>query len=340
MENPSFLIRVIREIRGSYSSLAACRAASNAELTLPVRLAMLWPMAVPILQTLVALILVLLGVDTANNPPTTITARRSYLAIFIFLGLLLLSLSWIQYRNVQRKEAAFHAQAPVFQVQPAIVPPAPEKESPAIDSNQLALQQKYQSVLGELATNPSLAPNVREHIIIATAKLGRDAQALKQAPSDEVLSAAQSARDKLLPYFDYAIKSLAALSEKEAGLKGDKSDLIYQGLPQELSPEAQAGKRSRKNAAEIKFEKNAGWNFQIEFAEVVTPQYQANLSVTCKGGVLVLRNAGDAIETRIEDLSGESSAHEPASGDEAKTNIENALEKLAASESDALQARQ
>ena len=195
-------------------------------------------------------------------------------------------------------------------------------------------------MLGELATNSSLPPKVREHIIITTAKLGKDAQALKQAPNDEALSAALSVRDKILPYFDDAIKSLANLSEKEAAAKGDKSVLNYQGLPSELSPAAQAGKRFRKNAAEIKFQKNAGWDFQIEFAETVSPKYQANLSVTCKGGVLVLRNAGDSVETRIEDLSGESSAHTPATSDEAKANISEALQKLVASESDALQAKQ
>jgi len=296
-------------------------------------------MAVPILQTLVGLIFVLLGMALAARPLTTKTEQWLCRAIFICLGSLLLALSWIQYRSEQRKETAFRAKIQALNTNQIVVQPPLEKGSGIVESNQFELQQKYQSVLTELATNPSLAPNLRERIIIATAKIGRDAQALKLIPSDEALSAAQSAKDKILPYFDYAIKSLEAMSEKEAGLKGDKSVLIYLGLPEDLSPDAKEGKRSRKNAAEIKFRANTDWDFQIYFAEAVTPQYEASLSIICKGGVLVLKNTGDSIETKIQVLSGDSSGHEPASGDEAKANIADSLGKLMVSELEAMEAK-
>ena len=181
-----------------------------------------------------------------------------------------------------------------------------------------------------MAGNRSIAPDVRERIIVTTAK------ALQQAAPEEDFNAAQSVRDKVLPYFDYAIKSLAAMSQEQAVLKRDKSVLDYHGLPQEFSPDAKAGKRSRITAGEIKFQNNPDWDFQINFAEVAKPQYQANISVTCKGGVLVLKNAGEQIEAHVEDLSGESSKHELASGDEAKTMITDAVKKLVASEAEAV----
>jgi hypothetical protein len=296
---------------------------------------MLWQMAVPILQTLVALILVLLGVDTANIPPTTNKARLIYRAIFIFLGVLILTLSWIQYRNDQKKEAAFRAKIQATATNQIIVQPPPEKAVGIIDSNQLELQQKYLALLREVTTNVLVAPELREHLVLAMAKLAREAEGLKQVPGEEALSAAQSAREKILPFFDDAIRSLGAMSEKEAVLKGDKSVMNYLGLPDDLSLDARAGRRFRKNAAEIKFQKNADWDFQINFTEVVVPQYEASLSVTCKGGLLVLKNSGDAVETRVEVVSGKSSGHGPAQGDDAKKNIADALDKLVASELDA-----
>jgi hypothetical protein len=309
-------------------------------------------MAVPILQILVGLIVALSGLAMAGKAPTTKKEQWTYRGIFLFLGVVLLALAWMQFLSLshfqtlamQNMAVSTTPQRPLISSQPAETVSAAPEQIPAQTAASVAapppaaafqLQEKYATLLRNLSKDPSLPPDARERIIIATAKLGQEAQALKQ-PSPEVLLAAESAKAKILPIFDYAIKSLAAMSDKVAAQKGDKSMLDYQGLPEELHPEGRDGQRARKSAAEIRFQSNPGWDFQVYFAEKVMPHYQASLSLTGKGGMLVLKSASDGIETHVEVLSGETSEHKPATGDEAKANIDDSLKKLVASETEAM----
>ena len=233
-------------------------------------------MAVPILQTLVGLIFVLLGLVMAGKPPTTKREQWLCRSIFIFLGLLLLTLSWIQFRNEQKKEAALSQKLQAFTASQSAAQPPPENAAVMGDANQSKLEHKYQNLVRNRPTNSSLAPDVRERIIIATAKLDRDAQALEQMPSAEASGAAQAAKDKILPYFEYTVVTLAwpCRKRRPGRAEGGQIGFGLPGLPDDLSAaDAKAGKRSRKNVAEIKFQANAAWGFQINFAEVVTPKY-------------------------------------------------------------------
>jgi hypothetical protein len=324
---------------------------------------MLSPMAVTVLQILVGVIFVLLGIATANTPPSTKKEQWLCRVLFIFLGFLLLTLVWMQSKTGQQRAAdtVEMVQTP-GRNQTAIdqteLQQTFQRESGTIESNQLDLQQKYQGLLGELAANPSLDPNLRERLVVARAKMEKveaqvlelknweanlrdglkEARTVKQIQGEMDWSAAQSVKNKTLPFFDEAVKSLAAMSEKEAVLKGDRSILIYQGLPHDLSPEAKAGKRCSQNAAEIKFQTDAAWDFKIDFVEELMPEYEADMNITCKGGVLHFRSAGDSIETRVELVRGETFGHGPAPGNEAKTNMADALGKLLAAELDAVEA--
>lgn len=271
----------------------------------------------------------------AGKFPATKKERWLHRGTFIFLGALLLALTWIQFKNEQKKEAVADEKVPAINNNPTVVRQPPQKESQSVEPNQTALQEKYQSLLSELATNRSLDPNLRERIIIAKTKLERETRGSNSIQPEMDLSAAQSAKNKILPYFDYAIKTLAEMSDNESVMKRDKSVLIYRGLPGDLNPGSNAGKRFMKNAAEIKLQKNADWDFKIDFAEELEPEYQASLSVACKVGVAHLRNSGDAIETRVEIFGGKSFRRGPASGDEAKGNIAEAVGKLMTSELDA-----
>src|SRR5665213_1685791 len=129
-------------------------------------------MAVPIIQSIIGVVLVLLGIDTAKNPPTTAKMLWLYRATFSVLGVLFLSLSWIQYRNEQIKAAAALERIQTLTVHQitAQTIPHPEPMPAGLSSNQIDFEKKYQTLLDELAANKSLDPNLRERMIIARAK--------------------------------------------------------------------------------------------------------------------------------------------------------------------------
>lgn len=272
----------------------------------------------------------LLGIALAGKPPTTKGEQWLYRLVFIFAGLLVVTLSWIQYIKDERRFADLQDSMPTANValtgttvqSPS---PAPEKQPAAVPSKPLELQQKYATLLRNLSRDPSLTPDVRERIVIATAQLNREADALKQTP-----------RDGLMPYFQYAMNTLAGLSEKEAAAKGDKSVESYYGVPENLNADGKTGKRSQMNVGEVKFQNNPEWSFQVIFAETTAPKYEATWSISCKAGLLILKSGGESIETKVELVNGESSRHDPAIGDAAKANISDALQKLVASEADAV----
>jgi hypothetical protein len=314
-------------------------------------------MVITVLQVLVCAVFVLLGIDTANKPPTTNKARWVYRVMFVVLGGLLLTLTEIRMKNAPQKviEVVEKARAPESEqsmVDQTLMQQTFEKQTAVIQSNQFELQKKYQGLLNELATNASLPAGFRERIIITKAKLERidsqasdlsnwesnlrgglkEARALTQIRSAKDASDAQQSKDKVLPMFDEAVKTLAVLSEKAALLNKDRSTLMFQGLPPDLSPEAKAGKRFHADAGEIKFQTNADWDFKIDFAEVLAPEYQADLGIKCKGGVLHLRSDWDTIETEVDVSSGETLRHGGANGDGARKNIADALDKLIAAQ--------
>ncbi len=323
-------------------------------------------MVIKVLQVLVCLVFVLLGIDTANKPPTTEKARWVYRAVFVVLGGLLLALAYFHDKDVENNSlqamekirAAAPVQAASSQeteqslVDRTMAEQSFEKQSAVIQSNQFELQQKYEGLLNELATNAALGPNIHERIIITKAKLDKiqsqaselntweeqlrgglkEARALTQIRSEKDSSDAQSDKTKVMPLFDDAVRTLAVLSEKAALIKGDKSVLTFQGLPPDLSPIAKAGKRCQFDAGEIKFLTNSDWDFKIDFAEELAPEYQADLGIKCKGGILHVRSDWDSVETEVDVSTGETLRHGGATGDGAKKNIADALDKLVAAE--------
>ncbi len=322
-------------------------------------------MVITVLQTLVCMVFVLLGIDTANKPPITEKARWAHRVIFAILGALLLTLTYLQMKNISAKRApvAVAVQTPATN---AAVPPETEevmadrailqqrfeKESATIQSNQFALQQQYQGLLNELATNAALGATMHERIIVTKAKLDqiqsqatdlrnweeqlrgglKEARTLTVIRSAKEAGDAQSTKDKVLPYFDQAVRALAVLSEKAALLKGDKSVIEFHGLPQTLSSEARTGRRRQIDAGDIHFQNQPAWDFKINFAEQLAPEYQADLGIECKGGVLHLRSDWDSIDTELEVATGETLRHGGATGEGAKKNISDALDKLLAAE--------
>jgi hypothetical protein len=328
------------------------------------------PMVTTVLQALVCLVFVLLGIDTANKPPITEKARWVYRVIFMVLGGLLLTLSYLrdqeakanalkELQKIRTASGASGQESEQSTVDRTILQQTFERQSAVIQSNQFELQAKYQELLNELATNSALAPGIHERIIITKARLDRiesqandlknweerlrggleEARAVGQIRGEKDSGDAQSTKAKVLPYFDAAVKSLAVLSEKAALLKGDKSVVLFQGLPQNLSAAARAGKRSQVEAGEIKFQTNTDWDFKINFAEELSPEYQADMGIACKGGVLHLRSDWDTIETEVDVSSGETLRHGGATGDGAKKNIADALDKLLAAELVAMDAK-
>lgn len=319
-------------------------------------------MVILVLQILICIVFVLLGIDIANRPPMTRERRWLYRWFFIFLGFLLVCLTEIQFKLVHRAPSA--PAANVAGPDPGARRIASEQEKAlaheagVVKSNFTDLREQYQKLLADLATNASLDPNVRERVIIANARLQKingqmtdlkhweanlkgqlkEAGLLKQIELSKDLDDAQSVKNKVLPCFDFAIKSLAEMSEKEARLKGDKSVLTYPGLPADLSSEAKAGKRASINAAEIHFQTNSDWNFKIAFVEALAPDYDADMSVTCKGGTFHLRNEGYLLETKVDLANGETFGHEAGGGNTVKMNISDALGKLMASELNVMEA--
>lgn len=316
-------------------------------------------MVITVLQVLVCVVLVLLGIDTANKPPTTRKARSIYWAMFVVLGCLLLTLTHIRMKNapqkvveVVEKEKSHSPDTEQSLVDQTLMKQNFEKQISVIQSNQFELQQKYQALLNELATNAALPAGFRERIIITKAKLERvnseatdlknwesglrselkEARTLTQIRSEKDSTDAQQSKDKVLPLFNDAVRSLALRCEKAAILKKDRSVLVFTGLPQDLSAEAKAGKRAHLDAGEINFQTNADWNFKIDFAEELAPEYQADLGIKCKGGVLHLRSDWDSIETELDVATGETLRHGGATGDGARKNIADALDKLIAAE--------
>jgi hypothetical protein len=199
--------------------------------------------------------------------------------------------------------------------------------------------------------------NLRERLVIANAKLEAanselaelkrwetglrgglvEAGLLKQLQLEKESADAQALKDKVLPYFGDAIKSLAEMSQKEARLKGDESIANYSELPPNVSAEAKSGRRFKTNAAEIRFDKDDRWNFKVQFVEDLTPDYEAQMNVTCRGGILFLRSEGYLVETRLEIFNGPTFGHDGAVGNAAKKNINDSLEKLMASELNAVE---
>lgn len=226
------------------------------------------------------------------------------------------------------------------------------------ESNRAELQEKYQKLVRNVLTNGPMDPMAREQVVIAEAKLKAanseledlrrwesslkgglvEAGLLKQLDLENQTSEAQATKDKVTPFFEGAIRSLAEMSQKEARLKGDECVVHYAGVPMALSAEAKLGRRFKTNVAEIRFDKDARWDFKAEFVEELTPDYEAQMNITCKGGILFLRNAGYMVETKVEVFNGPTFDHDGSVGNGARKNINDSVEKLMGCEMNAVEA--
>jgi len=144
-----------------------------------------------------------------------------------------------------------------------------------INSNQLILAQQNQTLLSELATNSSIDLGLREGIVDSNrkfeslkpqvanlnswgAKLNNE-RASQKIQREKALMADQSLYEKCTPYYDNAIRTLADLLKNLAIEKGDTAELSYRGLPITINPDV-----AETNVAEVKFQTNTNWDFQIQ----------------------------------------------------------------------------
>jgi hypothetical protein len=173
----------------------------------------------------------------------------------------------IQYRKEQKEKDASKLQLKTLSDNQNVLANNFQVKTDRIESNQFELgrefQKEQQDLRSELATNPAIDLSLRTRILAdneqydqITSQISdlkswedhlrsrlRDARALKQNERQENLVVAQNAKEKLLPNFDYAIKSLASMLEMEAVGKGDKSVLAYDGLPNGLPPGEKSGEQ-------------------------------------------------------------------------------------------------
>lgn len=345
-------------------------------MTVPRPLAILVRMEIPVLQILISLIFVLVGFEVARRPPQTRRSRWFFSCFFIVLGILLVCLTRIEYRNLQGAEIriaergeiidrlaealarAQQARLKPVKVEPAVVQASLARETRIVESNRADLQEKYRSLVRKVLTNGPADPGAREQMVIAEAKLKAasseledlrrwetslkggliEAGLLKQLQLENQSSEAQAMKDKVVGYFDGAIRSLAEMTRKEARLKGDQCVVQYAGVPADLSAAAKLGRRFKTNVAEIRFDADPRWDFKAEFAEELTPDYEARMNITCKGGILLMRNSGYLVETKVEVFNGPTFDHDGAVGNGARKNIDDSLEKLLGSELNAVEA--
>jgi hypothetical protein len=164
-------------------------------------------------------------------------------------------------------------------------------QSSVINSNQLNLSQQYQLLLSELATNSSIDLNMRQHIVDATkqfevvdsqvfdwnawqAALGHQRELLK-IQRDRTLEEQQTYYTQCKPMFDYAIRTLKDMSGKVAAIKRDAALSDYKGLPSVINVSL-----ASELVAEIKFQTNSTWSFQV----ILNEPGLKHLRIVCKNG--------------------------------------------------------
>ncbi len=149
-----------------------------------------------------------------------------------------------------------------------------------VNSNQSTLQRQHQSLLNELATNSFISLDLRQRIIdnnrqfeVVDSQVGdlnawadnlrrraTTSRIQSKLQREKHLNALQSGYQDNIVYYDYAITSLTRKLGNAAVLNADKVVSDYHGLPTMISLDV-----GEINVAEVKFQKNADWDFKVFF---------------------------------------------------------------------------
>jgi hypothetical protein len=165
------------------------------------------------------------------------------------------------------------------------------------------LREQYEKQITYIVTNRSFSPETRQAIIESDKKFQdfnsqaddlntwlaalkgefRDKHASAQMQHEKVVKEKQANYQNFSQCFDYAISSFTNLLGKLAALKSDQIDTTLHDLPANVDPEGPIIR-----IADIKFKKNADWNFNINL-NPAGPQIEINgngaaLALNATGG--------------------------------------------------------
>jgi hypothetical protein len=213
-----------------------------------------------------------------------------------------------------------------------------------INASQRLLAEQNQMLLQALATNSSIGLDLREGILDANKKFEVvdsqvvDLNQLKtklesQRASQEIQhekewKAAQSEYDLGLPIYEYTVRTLIEMLGKVAVMKGDKAVSNYRGLALAVSPTL-----GETNVAEIKFQTNADWDFQV-FVTGADINRHRGLSVKCHDVSLdvgTIEFGSNRFDTFLH-VPGEEDINIRGSVDDYKKTVDEALGNLIAAE--------
>ena len=269
-------------------------------------------MTMALLQTLIGLIFVGVGIEMANKAPTTQRARWIYRSIFIFLGLVLLAFTWIQYGDQQRKEKESAKQIQTLNINQTNLEHTFKTKIDVLQTNLSAFQEEQQNIEMQLATNSAYDPNLRERIIASHEKYNnlnlqtddlnawaaglrghlKDKRAAAQIQKEKEMAANQAFYKQNLPYFEDAIMILTNLLGKAATQIHDKAVVTYGGLPTIIAPDV-----VETNVGEIKFQTNADWDFKISIGQIHPNPTRRPLVIRCKVGDIIIWVGPGGVET-------------------------------------------
>jgi hypothetical protein len=215
-----------------------------------------------------------------------------------------------------------------------------------INANQLSLLQQHRSLLDELATNTLINPDMRQRIIESNRKFevldsqaedlnvwiqkGKEKLALTQIQHEkehtEELKAVQSQYARCSPYYNYAINTLVNMLSKVATHYGDRASSNFQGLPASIDFDV-----AETNLAEIKFQTNTDWNFQVLLGARRT-DHQRTLTIRGKSGFIDMEagSGGDQQFRTWVHFSGEETIFNSQPFTNYKATIDDALQELMA----------
>jgi len=280
---------------------------------------------IPILLAISTLVMGVIGLEMANTPPKKKKQKWRWRYAFLGNGALMLALNFAQIHNQNQsdlnKQIDFgnridgirtNFDSGLEREKRELSEKIEAVTTNVIEANEI--RKRYENLLNSILTNQFVSPETKQFALdsdrdaavlsfrlenVSNWEVGLTKFASTRVQQEKQLQADQINYEKGFRCFDYAIKTLIAMSKAIASAKGDQVVVNYNGLPPTIYP----SDLTNGDVGEIYFMKNKLWHlkFKITAHEPGTGSQLevfgngSRLAVISNGGVVLDLNGLDTV---------------------------------------------